>query len=129
MVRLATASDVVRIVDDVEALRAAVGGAVPVDRAWTAQSVARLIASPNGAVWVSQGGFIAACLVQTVISPVFICQEAGWWARDGSGGRLLRQFEKWADERGAFLKQISTAPEGMDMTRLGYRKAELAWVK
>lgn len=129
MIRAATVEDVLDVVDMVVALRTAVKGPVPIDRSWTAQSVAKLIASPNGAVWISKGGFIAACLVQTIISPVHIAQEAGWWATDGTGVRLLREFEKWADERGAFIKQISTAPDGMDMARLGYRKAELAWVK
>lgn len=128
-VRLATISDVMHVVDMVEGLRQAVSGPLAVDRQWTAQTTARLISHASGSVWVSQGGFIAACLTPTVVSPLPIAQEVGWWATDGTGIRLLRAFEKWADAQGAVLKQVSTAPEGLDLSRLGYRKAELAWVK
>lgn len=129
MIRPATAGDVLRIVDMVEALRLAVGGPVPVDRPHTAQTVAALLSSPDGAVWVSDGGFIAGALTRTIISPVPICQELGWFATDGSGLRLLRAFEDWAQERGAALIQLSTGPTGPDLTRLGYRRAETAWVR
>ena len=55
----ATAADVIRIVDMIERLRAAVDGPVPVDRAYTAATVARLIEADDGLVLVSAGGFIA----------------------------------------------------------------------
>ena len=129
MIRPATADDVLRIVDMVEALRLAVGGPIPVDRAHTAQTVAALLSSPDGAVWVSQGGFIAGVLTQTIISPVPVAQELGWFATDKSGLRLLRAFENWAQARGAALIQLSTGPTGPDLTRLGYRRAETAWVR
>lgn len=128
MIRLATPDDILSIVGMVERLRAAVGGPVPVDRAWTARTLAGLVASPDGAVWVSGGGFLAATLTQTVISPRRIAQECGWWAGDGSGLRLLRAYEAWARERGAALIQLSTGPDGPDLARLGYRRAEQAWV-
>lgn len=129
MIRLAGANDILPIVDMIEDLRAAVGGPVPVDRSWTAGILAKLITSPDAAVWVSGGGFIAGSLQPTVISPALIAMEHGWWARDGSGLRLLRAFEAWAHERGALLTQLSTGPTGLDLTRLGYRLAERAWVK
>lgn len=128
-IRLATISDVMDIVDMVEDLKKAVNGPLSVNRQWAAQTTLRLINSVSGSVWVSQCGFIAACLTPTVVSPLPIAQEVGWWASDGSGLRLLRTFEKWADANGAALKQVSTAPEGLDLSRLGYRKAELSWVK
>lgn len=128
-IRPATAGDVLRIVDMVEALRLAVGGPIPVDRPHTAQTVAGLLASPYGAVWVSDGGFIAGVLTQTIISPVPICQELGWFATDGTGLRLLRRLETWAQERGAALIQLSTGPSGPDLARLGYSRAETAWVR
>lgn len=128
-VRLATADDVLRIVDMTEALREAVRGPVAVDRPWTAQTVARLIASDDGYVAVTEGGFIAGCMTQTIISPVRICQELGWFSRDRSGLALLRSLEAWAQHNGAAMVQLSTGPEGLDLTRLGYRRAELAWVK
>lgn len=129
MIRWATHADVLRIVDMVERLRAAVDGPVVVNRGWTAAQVARLIDGPDSAVWVAGGGFIAGALVPTVISPDPVAQELGWWAEDGSGLRLLRRFEGWARDRGASLVQLSTGASGPDLSRLGYRRAELAWVR
>lgn len=126
---LATASDIPRVTDMVEGLRAAIGGAVPVDRAWTARTLAGLIAGRDSEVWVSRGGFIAGSLQPTVINPAPVAMEHGWWATDGSGLRLLRCFEAWAAARGAMLIQISTGPQGPDVARLGYRMVEQAWVK
>lgn len=128
-VRLAAVSDVLTIVDYVEKLRAAVDGPVPVDRSWTASTVARLIASPDGFVAVSDGGFIAGCLQATVINPHPIAAEVGWFSSDRSGLALLRAFETWATERGALLVQLSTGAEGLDLSRLGYRLTERAWIK
>lgn len=129
MIRWATQADVLRIVDMVERLRAAVDGPVAVNRGWTAAQVARLIAGPDSAVWVSSAGFLAGALVPTIISPDPVAQELGWWAEDGSGLWLLRRFEAWARDRGASLVQMSTGASGPDLSRLGYRRAELAWVR
>lgn len=129
MIREATTDDVLRIVDMVEALRLAVGGPVPVNRPHTARTVAGLLDSPDGAVWVSDAGFVAGALTQTIISPAPLAQELGWYATDGTGLRLLRRFETWAKERGAVLIQLSTGATGPDLTRLGYRPAEMAWVR
>ena len=129
MIREATASDILTIVDQVEALRAAVGGPVAVDRAWTARTLAALLESPDGSVWVSGGGFLAASIQRSVISPVPMAVEHGWWASDGSGLRLLRIYESWARERGAALVTLSTGPDGPDLSRLGYRRAEQAWTR
>lgn len=129
MIRRATANDILAIVDRVEALRAAVGGAVPVDRAWTAQTLAALLSSPDGAVWVSAGGFLAASIQRSVINPAPMAVEHGWWASDGSGLRLLRAYEAWAREKGAAFVTLSTGPVGPDLVRLGYRRAEQAWVR
>ena len=129
MIREATTDDVLRIVDMVEALRLAVGGPVAVDRPWTARTVAGLLASPDGAVWVSSEGFLAASLQRTIINPAPIAVEHGWSATDGTGLRLMRWFEAWARERGAVLIQLSTGPTGPDLTRLGYWRAEQAWVR
>jgi hypothetical protein len=80
-------------------------------------------------VWVSDAGFVAGALTQTIISPAPLAQELGWYATDGTGLRLLRRFETWAKERGAVLIQLSTGATGPDLTRLGYRPAEMAWVR
>lgn len=127
--RPAVLADIPGIVDMIEDLRAAVAGPLPVDRSWTSRTLAHLMADPKGAVWVSGGGFIAGLLQPTIISPALVAKELGWFARDGSGQRLLWQFEGWARENGAALIQLSTGPEGLDLTRLGYRRTELAWVK
>lgn len=128
-VRLAGAQDVLRVVEMIEDLRAAVRGPIPVDRAWTARTVAGLIASDDGAVWVTDGGFIAGVIEPTIISPARVAKEMGWYSRDRSGLLLLRAFEDWARMRGATLIQLSTGAEGLDLSRFGYRIAEMAWVK
>lgn len=104
-------------------------GPISVDRAHTANTVARLIASPDGFVAMTDGGFIAGCLTPTLINPGLIAQEMGWFSKDKSGLQLLRAFEEWAAERGAMLIQLSTGAEGLDLSRLGYRLTERAWVK
>ncbi len=128
-VRAAVDSDVPRIVEMIVALRDAVNGPIPVSRDWSMRTVAKLIADPDGCVFVTDGGFIAGLMQPTIINPLPIAKELGWWASDNSGLRLLRAFEAWAKGRRALLVQLSTAPEGLDLTRLGYARAELAWVK
>ena len=113
----------------VEALRLAVGGPVAVDRPWTARTLAALLESPDGSVWVSGGGFLAASIQRSIISPVPMAVEHGWWASDGSGLRLLRIYETWAKDKGAALITLSTGLVGPDLTRLGYWRAETAWVR
>lgn len=129
MIRPADATDVLTIVGMIENLRQAVDGPIPVDRSHTAATVAGLIASPDGVVLVSGAGFIAGAVVQTVINPAPLAQELGWFATDGSGLRLLRAFERWSVERGACWINLSTGVTGPDLTRLGYRRAEQAWVR
>ena len=129
MIRPATGSDVLPIVDMIDRLRAAVDGPIPVDRTHTAAVVASLIADPDALVLVSGEGFIAGRLTPTIINPARIAQELGWWAADGSGLRLLKAFERWAAERGAMLVQLSTGTAGPDLARLGYRRAEQAWAR
>lgn len=128
-VRWAAPADIPRVIDMIEALRAAVDGPIAVDRDWTGGVLRQLLASPSGCVFVSEGGFIAGMIQPTVISPAPVAKELGWWASDGSGLRLLRAFEAWAKERGVTLVQLSTAPDGLNLSRLGYARAELAWVR
>jgi hypothetical protein len=125
----AASDDIPRIVDMVECLRSAINGPIAVDRGWTGAQIARLIANPMSCVFVTARGFIAGSVVSTVISPQLIATEHGWYAADGSGLRLLRAYEAWALGCGASVVQVSTGPAGLDLTRLGYRAAEMAWVK
>lgn len=129
MIREATESDVMRIVDMVEDLRAAVDGMMPVSRPWTAAMVSGLIQSPDAIVLVSDGGFLAGSLQPTIINPARVAMEHGWLARDRSGMRLLRAFEAWAADRGAVMVRMSTGAVGPDLGRLGYTMTEQNWVK
>lgn len=129
MILEAIESDVMRIVDMVEDLRAAVDGMMPVSRPWTAAMVAGLIQSPEAVVYVSDGGFIAGSLQPTIINPARVAMEHGWFARDRSGMRLLRSFERWAVDQGAVMVKMSTGAAGPDLGRLGYTMTEQNWVK
>lgn len=129
MIRSATDADVMRVVDMVEDLRAAVDGMMPVSRPWTAAMVAGLIQSPEAVVYVSDGGFIAGSLQPTIINPARVAMEHGWFARDRSGMRLLRAFERWAVDQGAVMVKMSTGAVGPDLGRLGYTMTEQNWVK
>lgn len=130
MIRPAVEADIPRITDMVERLVKAVGGPQKVCRIKTGQTLAGLIVSPDGFVAVSDHGFIAATITQTIISPDPVAVELGWWA-EREGLLLLRAFEDWAENKGATLKKMScnggTAQRMLE--RAGYRQAETAMVK
>ncbi|MFG6081595.1 hypothetical protein ACEUZ9_002219 [Paracoccus litorisediminis] len=128
-IRLAGADDVLRVVDMIEDLRAAVDGMMPVSRPWTAAVVAGLIQNPEAVVYVSDGGFIAGSMQPTIIHPDRVAMEHGWFARDRSGMRLLRAFEAWAEDQGAVMVKMSTGASGPDLGRLGYTMTEQNWVR
>lgn len=128
-VRLATAADIMRVVDMVEDLCAAVDGLMPVNRPWAAQFLSQLISSPQGIVYVSEGGFIAASIQPTVISSSEVAMEHGWFARDGSGRALLQAFEDWGRAQGAVMAKMSTGVIGPDLSKAGYTLTEKTWVK
>ena len=131
MIRAAKAGDIPRIIDMVAALAASVRGPQRVDRLKTGETLAGLITSPDGAVFVSGGGFIAGQIGQTVISPDPVAWELGWWAEDRSGLRLLRRFEQWAESKGATLIKMS-ANGGVAqrlLKRRGYQVAEIQLCK
>ena len=115
----------------VERLREAVSGPQKPCRIRTGQTIAELIHSPDGAVWVSERGFLAAKLGRTIISPNLIAEECGWYAEDRSGMRLLNAFERWAESKGATLIRMSCNGGAAQqiLERSGYRVAEIAMVK
>lgn len=130
LIRPAGEADIPRIIDMVERLVQAVNGPQRVCRIKTGETLSGLIHSPDGLVMVSDHGFIAACITQTVISPDPIAMELGWFA-DRGGLALLRAFEEWADTKGATLKKMSCnggAAQAI-LAGQGYRPAEEAWVK
>jgi hypothetical protein len=130
VIRPAVEADIPRITDWVERLVEAVNGPQRVDRIKTGQTLAGLIASPDGFVAVSDHGFIAACLSQTIISPDRVAIECGWYA-EREGLSLLRAFEDWADDKGATLKVMSCKGGAAKaiLTRQGYRLSEEHLVK
>lgn len=128
-IRTATEADILRIVDMIEDLRAAVDGLMPVSRPWTAAVVQGLIQSPDAIVLVSDGGFIAGSMQPTVVNPARVLMEHGWFARDRSGMALLRAFERWGADQGASMIKMSTGAVGPDLGRIGYQMTEMSWVK
>jgi len=128
VLREATAADVDHVVALIRDLVETVGGPQAVDEAATRATVLSLIASPMGVVFVTPGGFIAGMLSALPVASDLWAHELGWRATDRSGLRLLRAFESWADQHGARVR-LSTGANGPDLSRLGYRPVELAWVR
>lgn len=130
-IRSAQDADIPRIIDMVEALALSVNGPQEVCRIRTGETLSGLIHRPDGAVWISERGFIAGCITQTIISPDPVAVELGWWAEDRSGLRLLRTFEAWAQARGASLIKMSCngGPAKQILERSGYRVAEIQMVR
>lgn len=131
MIRPAVESDIPRVIDLVERLKSAVGGVQRVCRVATGASLSALINSPDGAVFVSGGGFIAGKIGQTVISPDPVAFELGWYATDRSGLKLLRAFERWAESKGALIIKMSCTGGAVQrlLERRGYEVAEVQMVK
>lgn len=131
MIRTAVEADIPRIIDMVARLTAAVDGPQAVCRIMTGQTLADLIARDDGAVWVSGRGFIAGCIIRTIINPAPVAVELGWYAEDRSGLRLLRAFEDWARAQGAALIKMSCAGGAAQkiLERAGYRVAEIQMVR
>jgi hypothetical protein len=53
-------------------------------------------------VFVTDGGYIAGLVQPMGFTNRRVAFEYAWYAEDGSGLDLLRQFERWADYMGAF---------------------------
>lgn len=127
-----SAQDISRIVEMVVSLVDAVDGPQKVDFLHTGASVARLIQSESAVVFMTSGGFIAGEVCSTIINPMPVAVEHGWFASDRSGLRLLRAFEKWARSMGCEqIKMSSGISNGAQsiLSRLGYTPVEKAWVK
>lgn len=131
LIRPAVDADIPRVVTMIERLVGAIEGPQSVCRVRAGESLCRLIRDPDGVVFVSDHGFIAGCIIQTVISPAPVSVELGWHASDKSGLRLLRRFEKWSAQQGASLIKLSCKGGAAEeiLRRRGYRLAESSWVK
>lgn len=126
--RLATIEDIPRITDLVERLVTAAQLPQVVDRHHTGDVLANLMGRGDAVIWLSASGFLAGSIECTVISPELIAVEHGWYSEGRDGLRLLRAFEVWAAARGARVR-LSTGVNGPDLTRLGFRPVEKAWVR
>jgi hypothetical protein len=127
--RAARVDDIPRLIDLVGRLVARAGIPQQMDAGRVREVLEGMLASPaTAAVWVTEAGFLAATLERTVISHEPIAVEHGWYAEDGRGMELLAALELWADCHGARVR-LSTGAVGPDLSRLGYRLVEKAWVK
>lgn len=133
-VRRAVVADLPRIIEYVQALTLAIDGPCEVDPKVTRETLLHFIANPNAAVFVSDAGFLAGSLGATLISSERFAHECGWFAKDGSGVRLLKAFEAFAAQHGARVR-LSTASWEATPPKLriwlqarGYRPVETAWV-
>lgn len=131
LIRRAVMADVPRIIDMIAALAASVDGPQRVCRVKAGETLCGLIHSPDGCVFVSDRGFIAGQIGQTVISPDPVAWELGWYAEDRTGIALLSAFEAWARAKGANLIKMSCKGGAAEriLSRRGYRHAETAMVK
>lgn len=128
-----TAEDIGKVVRMVQLLAQAVSGPQECDLAHTGATVLRLMHSSSAIVLLSDDGFIAGEVIQSIISPDPIAFEHGWFASGRSGLRLLAAFEAWAESMGCTVIKMSSAADsggaGKILSRRGYRPVELAWVK
>lgn len=131
MIHEASEGDIPKIIDMVECLVGTIDGPQKVCRLRAGQVLCGLVNDPSGVVFISGGGFIAGCIIQTVISPDPVSVELGWHASDKSGLRLLSRFEKWSAQQGASLIKVSCKGGAAEeiLRRRGYRLAESSWVK
>lgn len=128
MIRRAEFDDIPQLIGLVRRLVASTGVPQNVDDDRVRAVLMAMMVRADAAVWVSPMGFLAATIEHTVISFAPIAAEHGWYAEDGQGLRLLREFEAWADARGA-TPRLSTGMTGLDLGRIGYRAVEMAWVR
>lgn len=131
MIRPAIEADIPAVIDLIERLAVAVSGPQKPCRIRTGETLAGLLHDPQGVILVSDRGFIAGRIIQTVISPEPVAVELGWYAEDRSGLALLRAFEAWASDRGATLIKLSCNGGAAQriLERAGYRVAEIQMVK
>ncbi|MEQ3631496.1 MAG: hypothetical protein ABNG97_09330, partial [Sulfitobacter sp.] len=114
LIRQGSEADIPRLIDMIETLAVSVRGHQAVCRLRAGETLVSLLSDPQGAVFVSAGGFIAGRIMRTVISPAPVAFELGWFASDRSGLRLLRAFETWAAEKGATLIKMSANGGGAE---------------
>ena len=111
------------------------GGIIKTDPVWITKTAADLMGRESSAVLVSENGhgpngIIAVLMYQHPFSGEKTAFEVFWWSDPeavGTGIRLVKAAEKWAQERGATAMQM-IAPEGSDVGLL-YRRMQYAPVE
>lgn len=114
-----------------------------VDMKKTLESGEAMVDNPLFFYWVAEAegevvGFLVAAVNQTIFSSEKIASELGWYIhpdhRKGTAAlRLLKEYEKWADELECDYVTLSDVQGSMDMdavyTRRGYKLEERTYVR
>lgn len=135
MIREAGIADITQLVEWGNRFHQSSGapyGYVP-DRA--AQMAQRLIDDDASVVFMHDHGFIMGTLTPAWPSTEMLAVELAWWANKRGLG-LLKSFENWATEQGAFavcMMHLDTNGDAQRVSeiygRRGYRKAETTYTK
>lgn len=134
MIRRAEPGDIPALVEMGRRFHEASGIAAPYCEQATGAFLKGLMGSPDGAVFITEGGMIGG-----VIAPAYcttewkMAVELFWWAEDRQGIRLLGEFERWAAEKGANEVRMTTL-SGLEaaeriLERRGYAPREISHTK
>lgn len=134
MIRHATREDIPLILDMGERFfRKAWGDGF--DRKATMDFVGGMI-DGAGVVFLSPKGMIGGILCPVYCAPTKVqAVELWWWARDGYGRDLLREFEKWAWDSGAdevrmsCIQHVKGEAVAKALTKAGYEPCEVSFRK
>lgn len=135
MIRLATPDDLPECLRMGEQFTAAVG--MPFDETSTAETLLRLMDSPDGVLLVGDGGMVGGIVYPAYFASDYrMAQELFWWSETpGLGRALLNGLEQWARSVGAkSLTMLAMADMRADAVgrlyqRAGYRPLENTFVK
>lgn len=130
MIRAATVDDIPRLAEMGRKFHAAAQMGFGFDLDAVSGLLGRMIEAPEAVVLTSGGGGIGGVLTPAYCDPKWIqAVELFWWAEDRQGLRLLREFEAWAEAKGANeirMTTLSTIPESARLMR-GYAPAEVSY--
>lgn len=106
---------------------------VPLDSQSLREFLAKIIDS--GVILLGENGMIGGIMNPLYFNPSYVvAAELFWWAESG-GRELMKAFEEWGAENGAYGYQFSALhdekSERMDalFNRAGYRKVEAGYFK
>lgn len=64
-----------------------------------------------GCVLVTERGFLVGTTMQNLSDGGITAHEVLWWAEDGMGQAMRREFERWAAEEGCNAVEVSFTAE------------------